>query len=249
MSATRTGPLPRTTPERADVALARHGAMAPSDASDALTAAAIPAERWGTNRLGTLTDSERRFYRWILRSLRAGAPPTPDELAETATGLRLELEPTLAKLAREDLVHRDPNRGGILVTYPFSGRPTAHLVRFEDGIGAFAMCAIDALGIAPMFGEAIAITSHDPLTSEQIRIELEPDGHGSWQPEEAVVVCGATESSDSCTSCCPVLNFFATTDNATRWLAAHADVRGAVISIDDAIVAGRIVFGDILEEV
>lgn len=45
-----------------------------------------------------------------------------------------------------------------------------------------------------------------------------------------------------------VLNFFPSTDNATRWLASHPDVHGAVMSMDDAIVAGQTVFGDILKE-
>jgi hypothetical protein len=43
-----------------------------------------------------------------------------------------------------------------------------------------------------------------------------------------------------------VLNFFASTSNAERWLAAHPDVRGTVISLPDAVAAGRAVFGDIL---
>jgi len=221
---------------------------APARATDPLIASAIPPERWGVKRLGTLSDGERQFYRWILRSFRAGAPPNPDALADTASELKLREVPTLAKLAREDLVHYDPSRGGIVVAYPFSGRPTAHFVRFEDGTEAFAMCAIDALGIAPMFGEPIEISSRDPLTGEQIRVELEPDGNGSWQPQEAVVVCGTSGAGESCTSCCPVLNFFSSADNATGWLASHADVRDVVISIDDAIVAGRMVFGDILKE-
>jgi hypothetical protein len=213
-----------------------------------LTASAIPPERWGLNRLSTLSDGERRFYGWILRCFRAGKSPNPDELTDTASKLALEEAPTLAKLARADLVHCDPSRGGIVVAYPFSARPTAHVVRFEDGSEAFAMCAIDALGIAPMFGEPIEISSRDPLTGEQIQVELEPDGNGSWQPQQAVVVCGTSGSGDSCDSCCAVLNFFASAENATRWLASHADVRGGVISIDDAIAAGRTVFGDILKE-
>jgi hypothetical protein len=55
--------------------------------------------------------------------------------------------------------------------------------------------------------------------------------------------------SQACCDCCPVLNFFVSTGNATRWLASHADVRGAVISIDEAIAAGRTVFADVLKEV
>ena len=42
-----------------------------------------------------------------------------------------------------------------LVAYPFSGRPTPHRVRFADGHEVHAMCALDALGVAPMFGEQI----------------------------------------------------------------------------------------------
>lgn len=45
-----------------------------------------------------------------------------------------------------------------------------------------------------------------------------------------------------------MLNFFASTVSAEGWLAAHPDVHGTVVSLPDAIVAGRTVFGDILKE-
>jgi hypothetical protein len=45
-----------------------------------------------------------------------------------------------------------------------------------------------------------------------------------------------------------VLNFFASPANAERWLAEHPEVRGEVISIDEAAAAGRAVFGDVLTE-
>jgi Alkylmercury lyase len=53
---------------------------------------------------------------------------------------------------RRSVVHRGAD-GEITVAYPFSGRPTAHRVRFPGGHEVDAMCAIDAVGIAPMFGE------------------------------------------------------------------------------------------------
>jgi len=109
------------------------------------------------------------------------------------------------------------------------------------------MCAIDALGMAPMFGEAIEIVSSDPLTGEEIQVALAPEGVGDWQPAEAVVVCGTSGSGASSSSCCPVLNFFASQKNAERWLASRPAVRGAVISVSEAIAAGRTVFGDVLD--
>ena len=63
-------------------------------------------------------------------------------------------------LARDDLVHTDRD-GEITVAYPFSGRPTGYLVRFEGGHEVHAMCAIDALGIAPMFRVPIEIESRE----------------------------------------------------------------------------------------
>jgi hypothetical protein len=58
---------------------------------------------------------------------------------------------------------------------------------------------------------------------------------------------GPDEASPA-TTCCPVLNFLASTTNAERSLAAHPDVQGTVISMPEAVVAGRAVFGDILKE-
>jgi len=71
---------------------------------------------------------------------------------------------------------------------------------------------------------------------------------GSWQPSEAVVVCGASGSGESCCSCCPVLNFFASRENGEHWLEARPEVRGQVISLPEAIAAGRSIFGDVLEQ-
>jgi hypothetical protein len=111
------------------------------------------------------------------------------------------------------------------------------------------MCAIDALGIAPMFGEPIEIDSRDPVSGEAIQARVAPDGAAEWSPQSAVVVAGALDrQSDSCSGCCPVLNFFASPANAERWLAEHAHVRGSVISMQEAAAAGRAVFGEVLTQ-
>jgi Alkylmercury lyase len=143
----------------------------------------------------------------------------------------------LPTLAREDLVHLGGD-GEIAVAYPFSGRPTGHGVRFPDGHKAEAMCAIDALGIEPMLDEAIEIASRDPLTGEDVHVRLAPDGEGAWRPESAVVVAGGVDRYDeSFRGCGPALNFFASTDNAERWLAEHAEVHGRVVTMPNAIAA------------
>ena len=211
----------------------------------ALAAAAIPASKVGAGRHQHLSDAERELYFWVLRRFAASGRPSGAETRATALRLGLDTDRALTTLAAQDLVHFD-QAGEIVVAYPFSGRPTEHRVRFAGGHEADAMCAIDALGLAPMFDEAIEINSRDPVTGERIVVKLTRTGTGSWQPEGAVVVCGASGGGESCCSCCPVLNFFASAENGERWLEARPDVRGYVMSMSEAIEAGRAVFGNVL---
>jgi hypothetical protein len=222
------------------------GEALPARVEAALAAAQIPGSKLGAARRARLNANERELYFSILRRFASAGRPSRPEL-EAAARFGTDLSSALTTLAREDLVHVD-EAGEITVAYPFSGRPTAHKVRFPDGHAVDAMCAIDALGIAPMLGRPIQIASRDPLTGAEIEIELAPGGEATHRPEEAVVACGASGRGVSSSSCCPVLNFFASTANAERWLAAHPEVSGTVVSLEDAIAAGRVVFGAVLEE-
>jgi hypothetical protein len=214
----------------------------------ALTAAAIPVSKVGSARHARLSEPERDLYFWILRRFATSGRPSSAETRAAAERLGLAADPALATLAREDLVHRGSD-GEIAVAYPFSGRPTAHRVRLSGRHEVGAMCAIDALGIAPMFGQPIEIASRDPLTGDEIAAQVAPNGEVRWSPESAVVVCGAMAAEgDSCHGCCPVLNFFVSPATAERWLAEHQQVRGTVISMREAAAAGRAVFGDVLAQ-
>ena len=213
-----------------------------------LAAAEIPPSKLGPARCVRLSEAERELYFWILRRFATAGRPSSVELRAAAEQLGLEAGSALVTLAREDLVHRGAD-GEIAVAYPFSGRPTAHRIRFPDGHEVDAMCAIDALGIAPMFGEAIEIESRDPLSGNEIHARVATDGSAEWSPESAVVVAGALRSQgDACCGCCPVLNFFASPASAERWLAEHPEVRGNVISMQEAAAAGQVVFGEVLTQ-
>jgi hypothetical protein len=219
----------------------------PPRVAGALGAAEIPPSKLGPARRARLTEAERDLYFWILRHFATSGRPGRADTLEAAEQLGLDPGAALETLAREDLVHLQA--GEIAVAYPFSGRATAHRVRFQRGNEVDAMCAIDALGIAPMFGEPIEITSRDPLSEVQIRVRLEPDGDGEWHPQTAVVVAGVMDrQGDSFQGCCPVLNFFGSTATAEEWLALRPEVRGEVVALPEAIAAGRAVFGKVLSE-
>ncbi len=220
----------------------------PARTAAVLAAADIPPSKVGVARASRLSASERRLYTWILREFATRGHPSGAETRAYARRLGLDGSGALDTLAREDLVHfgRD---GEIAVAYPFSGRPTPHRVRFPSGHEVYAMCAIDALGIAPMFDQFADIASRDPLTGVEIHVRVAPDLKAEWSPESSVVVAAAAQGEGaSCSTCCPVLNFFASRDGADRWLAQQPEINGEVISMQEATLAGRAVFGDVLRE-
>jgi Alkylmercury lyase len=220
-----------------------------TNAQHALSIAGIAPERFGSARLTRLTASERSLYRWVLASFARGGYPAIDELCDLASDLGLEIEDTLELFAKLDLVHHDSSSGEILVAYPFSARPRGHSVLINSTHRVEAMCAIDALGIAPMLQLPIEVTSRDPLSGAEIWVRLDPGEGAWWEPTSAVVLAGsACGDGPSFRGCCDVLNFFQTDDSANSYLAAHQELTGFPISIPDAIEAGRTVFSDLLEE-
>jgi Alkylmercury lyase len=43
------------------------------------------------------------------------------------------------------------------------------------------MCAIEAVGIAPMLGLSIHVRSRDPIGGE-VHVQLQPEEQAAWQP-------------------------------------------------------------------
>jgi hypothetical protein len=215
----------------------------------ALSSAGISPERFGPARLTHLSDGQRTLYRSILASFARACSPHVDELCDLASELDLRVEETLDLFAKLDLVHHDQATGEVLVAYPFSARPRGHSVLVNSAVRVEAMCAIDALGIAPMLQLPIEITSHDPLSGAEIWVRLDPGEGAWWEPTTAVVLAGSPCcDGPSFRGCCDVLNFFQTEESANSYLANHPELAGFPISIPDAIEAGRTLFADLLKK-
>jgi Alkylmercury lyase len=214
-------------------------------AIEALRAAEIPAERHGRARTRRLSAVQRDFYFWILREFAAARPPSAEGARVAAASYRLEPVEAFEVLAREDLVHVDSD-GRPVVAYPFSATARGHRVLIDGERWVEAMCAIDALGIAPMLGLSVEVYSRDPVSGGEVWVRLDPR-EGAWsEPNEAVVLGGsACCEGPSFRGCCDVLNFFETNANVERYLAENQSISGHPISLPDAIEAGRLVFGDV----
>jgi Alkylmercury lyase len=223
-------------------------------------------------RSATLRRAEYQFYRAILLAFPArSGPPDRAILHQLARRFAVPLEATLARMAQQDLVQRDPTTGTIRAAYPFSGAPTAHCVTLlansEDLDGAaaiqlHAMCALDALGIPLMLRRDALVTSVDALTGEAVRVVVRHSSGAEdavdalenwtadWEPSTAVVFARPEEheceGGVAAGSCCPLTNFFVTREHAERWGAAHGSAEDVVLSQDEVLMRAATLFAGVL---
>ena len=202
--------------------------------------------RGGRGRLTPADRGLRAVHQAILRSF-AAAGDAPDQEALDDAARPFRTSQVLADLAEGDFLCLD-HTGQITAAYPFSATPTPHTVQITGGASAYAMCAIDALGIAAMLGTSVHIRSADEATGEPIRVAV--DGTGAlWEPDTAVVFVGRTASDrqgPSAAFCCGFMNFFSSHAMAAAWAAAHPDVTGGILSQRRALEVGQQIFGQLL---
>lgn len=197
-------------------------------------------------RTAGLSSDERRLYRWVLEQFAEHGHVSVSLARMAARALDVEFEQAFESFTRLDLVHSGEDE--IAVAYPFSGRPTPHRVWIDDRRqSVFAMCAIDALGVAPMLNLPVEILSRDPVSGGEVWVRVDPGEGAWWEPDTSVVLDGcAAVGGPSFSSCCGVLNFFESGENGLRYLIAHEDVSGETMSMPQAIEAARAIFGEVV---
>ncbi|GGN89297.1 hypothetical protein GCM10011579_084010 [Streptomyces albiflavescens] len=220
------------------------------DAADTTADCACPpidaAGRAGRGRLAPVAGGLRAVEQAVLRHFAAtGHAPVIGELEAAAAAHGRTAAEVVADLGGDDFLVLD-DHGRIRAAYPFSAGPTTHRVRLASGIEVWAMCAIDALGVADMLGSDAVITSADPVTSETIT-DTCAGGHMTWQPSTAVVYVGQR----SCTGpaadvACGALNFFTSRRTACTWARRHPDYTGQAVEQSQAEALGRSIFGSLL---
>ncbi|MFD9945914.1 alkylmercury lyase family protein [Nonomuraea sp. NPDC059023] len=195
--------------------------------------------RAGAGRRAPVDGGLRAVQQRVLRSF-----------AGTGTALsRAELpQQALTALHEADFLRLDEH-GEIRAAYPFSAVPTPHRVQIVGGPQVYAMCAIDALGMAAMLGRDIRLESADPVTGRPIIVEVSGDG-AVWSPRTAVVfagqqaTCCAVAAADAC---CGSINFFTDARTAQSWVDAHPDVEGRILGQQEAFELGVAIFGSLLD--
>ncbi|MPZ32994.1 MAG: bifunctional organomercurial lyase/mercury(II) reductase MerBA [Rhodospirillales bacterium] len=173
-----------------------------------------------------------------------GRAPTPGALAECAALSETAIQSLLQDLRRRDLVVLDGDK--IVGAYPFTDRDTGHRVT-QNGRTLNAMCAVDALGIGAMTGHDIAITSSCRHCGAPIRITTRDRGRALAQVEPPTAVVWLSvryEGACAANSLCATTAFFCSDDHLSAWRRDRsADEPGSRLSIEEALEAGRALFG------
>jgi len=114
--------------------------------------------------------------------------------------------------------------------YPFTMSKREHIV-FVNGFKLHAMCALDALAVAPMFEESTEINSLCRVTGEPVHIKMSGENITNLQEVNNLhfgIVWGAADSDSCCAdSLCMEMIFLKDTEVARKWFSN--DIKGREI--------------------
>jgi hypothetical protein len=202
----------------------------------------------GGCRADGLSGTARQVHRAVLGTLaRTGKPPARPELERIARNAGVSLDAVLAELAEADVMAFTAG-GEIRAAYPFSPVRTPIQVSWAGGPAAYAMCAIDALGMSAMLGRPVAITAAEPGTGRVITVRAD-GGRARWRPRTAVVFAGSAGDArrQSADRACGCINFFASARSARAWARRHPEVTGRLLTRQGALDIGIAEFGTLLQ--
>ncbi len=202
----------------------------------------------GKCRAGGLSGPARQVHQAVLAAFaRTGQPPARGELERLARRPGAGPDAVLAELAEADVMAFTAG-GEIRAAYPFSPVRTPIRVSWAGGTAAYAMCAIDALGMSAMLGHPVTITAAEPGTGRIITIRAD-GGRARWQPRTAVVFAGS--AGDACRPsadrACGYISFFTTARAARAWARRHPEVTGTLLTRQGALDIGIAEFGTLLQ--
>lgn len=177
-------------------------------------------------RQHALDEHERAVHRAILDSFcRRGLPPE-------------NLDPSIvATLADNDLIVVDEGR--MVGAYPFSLRPTDHHLLISATVRIDAMCAFDAVAVAPVWEVDTEITSTCAHTGVPVRVTQTPDPVAEpadvhlgirWQAP-----CGSAS-----VSMCREMVFLADAEAAGEW--QQAGPEASIYTLEEGVEFGRLLF-------
>lgn len=177
----------------------------------------------------------------VLRVLAEGRPISPEQRDQIAADLGVPREGAIRFL--EQVSERD-GAGNIVGILGLTLNRTRHRLRV-DRTWMSAWCAQDTLFLPTLLNKTAIIESTSPLSKEQIRLTVSPLQIDDVSPRGAVVTMvlidpeklNLSSVEAIWTTFCHHIFFFASREEAERWIAGRTDI--AILSLGEAYALGK----------
>lgn len=197
-------------------------------------------------RQRALTPQLRGLHQSVIESLvRQGRPPSDEEIVSMVGADQADA--AVRRLGGDDLVVLSKDRRSIVGAYPVTAEKTPHEVHVSGHL-IYAMCALDAVSVAPMFGMPVEICSHCRVTGEFVCIKQDRERVLEATPAGVRVgVRWQMPSGDHAAhSMCREMVFLRDDPAAAEW--SRGDRRNhSVFTLEEAIEFGTRTFRPLLE--
>lgn len=167
----------------------------------------------------------------------------PLPITEAASHLsHHSVEQAFQILARNDLVVLDVEQQMIMGAYPLTYEVTPHVIEV-NGHAINAMCALDALSVAPMFGVETSIKSSCAISGTPLTIQMQGEQVTAVEAGDNLYVgirwqqpCGAAAH-----SLCRDMVFLLGQEAAEKWQ-QRSEIEGSVFDLPTAVAIGSAFF-------
>ncbi len=184
-------------------------------------------------RQSALPSGLQAVHRAFLASLvERGRVPADQELAALAPNG--DVAGAVRTLTANDLIVVDGS-GAPVGAYPVTLEHTPHRVRVE-GRDLYAMCAFDALAIAPVFGKHVETWTRCPVTGQEIYIEQQGNTVVTARPGADIQIGVAFRDPKqvAARNLCSGMIALSDRPSAVAWQGEHTDTH-AFAPLDEAI--------------
>ena len=188
-------------------------------------------------------DAElQQLHRAILNSFVEQGRPLP--ITEAASYLsQHSVEQAFQILAQNDLIVLDVEQQMIMGAYPLTYEVTPHVIEV-NGHAINAMCALDALSVAPMFGVETGIKSSCAISGTPVSIHMQgeqvvtavEEGDNLYVGIRWQQPCGAAAH-----SLCRDIVFLLGEEAAEKWQ-QRSEIEGSVFDLPTAVAIGSVFF-------
>lgn len=197
------------------------------------------------DRHDRLSEPLKALHREVIKSLVMHARPLtrPEVAALVGEG---EVDAAIARLGKDDLVVLSKDQRQIVGAYPVTSEATPHEVHVNGQI-LYAMCALDALAVSPMYEVPVEIRSRCRVSGDTVCITQ--DGMRIMEARPPTVRVGVRwqmpSGDHAAHSMCMEMVFLRDDATAAAW---HGGDLGhhSVFTLDEAIPFGARFFKPLL---